>query len=114
MEGIREMKRYKRLTTIIPDVSSKKAIFHDDYSGRGPMGQIQVDNPMMEYTEGEWVKWEDVEILINDHMTPMEIRMMGLLQSGLLNQTSAKCNCEENYNKGLGIWFCPAHGYKRR
>jgi len=71
-------------------------------------------NQMVESPNGEWVKWEGVENLINDHMTPMEIRMMGLLQSRLLNQTSAKCNCEENYNKGLETWVCPAHGYKRR
>ena len=49
---------------------------------------------------------------INEIVDWIDIRETpGVSESSL---KKLKCNCEENYNKGLEIWFCPAHGYQRR
>ncbi len=55
------MKRYKKLRTVIP-YTSNRSLFHDDHV-REPYHSIEIDDPMIEHPNGEWVKWEDVKVL---------------------------------------------------
>lgn len=56
------MKRYKKLTTQILDGRDLKSSFGD--AVKPELGYLEVDNPMVEDPEGEWIKHKDVEKLI--------------------------------------------------
>ena len=45
-----------------------------------------------ESPDGEWVKYEDVELLT----------------------VIKECNCIEKHEELWRYWICPAHGYKKR
>ena len=99
------MKRYKRLTTRIPQSDG---------------GVIDVNNSMDERTDGKWIKWDDVKDAVNAYADWVE---RGLWPTHEFK--SVECNCGKHlnsHNKALMSsadlapyqkWICPAHGYKR-
>ena len=84
------MKRYKKLTTTIPYMRNPKSIF---------MEQMEIDNKMIEDPDGEWVRYDDVE---------------GMVEGQVFEAKGLECNCGEMLRNGRNWWICPAHGYKKR
>ena len=84
------MKRYKKLTDTIHYMKNPESIF---------MEQMEVDNKMVEHPYGEWVKYKDVE---------------GMVEGQVLESIELKCNCGEKLRDQRNWWICPAHGYKKR
>ena len=119
------MKRYKKLSTTLPDLQSK------------PYTVIVVNNEMREDPNGEWVRYEDVEFSEISRISEIyEERIRELEECndrafdngveaarhrGIGNDPKTRlhpgiktpeCNCHVNiYNR---VWICPAHGYKKR
>ena len=90
---------------------------------RYKLGIAQTEYDLWELSEdpdGEWVKWEDVEGIL---------QYKDQLKGYTLETATMKCNCKEELNamkhgrksETIGddvvltsSWICPAHGYKKR
>ena len=95
------MKRYKPKMFIENPVTKEISTF-EDYRCKHPyLGEDHIRVTMSEDGDGEWVKWEDVEKMLE----PGKVIC--------LDVESLKCNCKEKY-KEAWQWICSAHGYKRR
>ena len=108
------MRRYKKLTTRIPSPE------------KGGLGAIDIDNVMVEDSNGEWIKWEDVKGILQykDQLKGYTICTCDNVSCtcgrpiiGSL-EIKSKCNCAEHVYTDVPLgpttWICPAHGYKRR
>ena len=73
-------------------------------------------------SNGEWVKYEDVEKAEHDaHLEGRAAEHKGRFLD-IIRQV-VECNCQREYEQPTGIqhrdmmfynaWICPAHGYKR-
>lgn len=57
-------------------------------------------NQMIEDPQGEWVRYEEVRVLIETKPPNIEL---------------AECNCKDHvppFGKIKEYWICPTHGYK--
>ena len=70
-----------------------------DFEDTGPPGYPE--HMMLESGDGEWVKYEDVLLLIETN-------------EAMYNFVERKCNCVKKYEDLWRYWMCPAHGYKKR
>ncbi len=79
---------------------------------------MESDRQMVEYPEGEWVKWEDVEK--ETHEAYKAGYFTGQNSEILSQSLGIECNCVEMAHgivSGKRVdhpWMCPAHGYKKR
>ena len=111
------MKRYKKLSTTLPDLQSK------------PYTVIVVDNEMCEDPEGEWVRFED--IFCNGCFDPNCTGIKPGFRKRIGNDPKThlqpgikmpECNCHKYVTEKNGNmyfyqshgWIFPAHGYKKR
>ena len=99
------MKRYK----MIPKYTHLSPI--SDTERCGAILADPIEDP-----EGEWVKWEDVENLLNN--LGHNASVAGFHHRISQIEDVQECNCAEHIYTDVPLgpttWICSAHGYKRR